>query len=196
MNERERMERKKVGALEAREWYGSSGANQSKIKCIYIFRWALLVSLSNYFISIFHLHAAQSESTKPWANPACVCEYVLPHHYFITLGPFSLVRWLSNPRGSLPLSGSLPYPFLSVRTCSPYLPLALCSCCLMPCFMHPPMQPHMCPENMCAERFTLNAPLIAMFYAFRRPGRDNYRILMRHFSEMPSYSHPPLNSSN
>lgn len=195
------MGRKKVGALEAGEWYGSSGANQSKIKCIYIFRWALLVCLSNYFISIFHLHAAQSKSTSPWANPACVCvcvcQYVLPHHYFITLGPFSLVRWLSNPCGFLPLSGSLPYAFLSARTCSPYLPLALCSCFLMPCFMHPPIQPHMCPEKMCAKG-SLLMPLWAPCFMHFVEQRQLQYVDASLFRDpcVPSYSHPPLNSSN
>lgn len=97
--------RNKVG-----EWYGSSGANQSKIKCIYIFRWALLVSLSNYFISIFHLHAVQSKSSRPWGKFLSLP----PHHYFIA---FTLVPlWLSTPCSRLSFTGSLPYTFCPFET--------------------------------------------------------------------------------
>lgn len=139
--------RKKVG-----EWYGSSGANQSKIKCIYIFRWALLVSLSNYFISIFHLHAAQSKSSRPWGK-----FLRLPsHHYFIT---FPLVPlWLSAPC-------SFPYPghyhklfghlhlFSISRFCD----------CLSPCFMHMMILPHMCPECECTCVSALKGSLLMPF---------------------------------
>lgn len=92
-------ERERMGEIKVGEWYGSSGANQSKIKCIYIFRWALLVSLSNYFISIFHLHAVKSKSSRPWGK-------------FLSL-PLLTVTWSHSHLSlsdSLTLAAAFRYP--------------------------------------------------------------------------------------
>lgn len=74
----------------------------------------------------------------------------------------SLLPWLYHTRSYPSLTLSLtPHPlwlafvirviticFLSICTCSSYLPHAPCSCCLSPCFMHKRILPYLCPE-MC-----------------------------------------------
>lgn len=174
MRRKEWKEESRTDSVEVGEWYGSSGANQSKIKCIYIFRWVLRVSLSNYFISIFHLHAVQSKSISPWGKfPS-----LPPHRYFY--------RTHTCPSPTL-LTSQLPFimwvitiHFLSICTCSPYLRLLPA-----PAVSHHVLcirgYCHMCPKMCvcaCVQRFIANALSTAMFYGFCCPGKDNLCMLM------------------
>jgi len=76
----------------------------------------------------------------------------------VSLSPFLPWLYHIHPHPSLTLSLTL-HPlrlafvirvitirFLSIRTCSSYLPHAPCSCCLSPCFMHARILPHLCAE--------------------------------------------------
>lgn len=166
MHDGERMERRK--------WESDREAlEQIKVKLsafTYLderFQSACLIISSPFFIcTLFDPKAAGREESLALSLSL---SHSLHHYFYQTHSQPSLTLPLTlHPLRPPFVIRVINIRFLSIRTCSSYLPHAPCSHCLSPCFMHTRILPHMCPKVcVCAQRFTANAPSTTMFYASR-----------------------------